>query len=180
MDPAPAATVILLRHPYEVLMVRRNPDLAFMGGFWVFPGGRVDAADHGSPEQAARRELTEEAAIRLRPGAELIPFARWITPLGLPRRFDTYFFLADATGAVDTETATVDGTEIVAARWVAPGTVLEDGSELAFPTRTQLERLAGFTDTTSLITATRGLTITPILPTIVHNDGRRAVVVPEA
>src|SRR5579875_1714836 len=74
----PAATVILLREPFEVLMVKRNPDLAFMGGYWVFPGGKVEAAD-GSPEGAARRELGEEVSIDLAASTELIPFARWIT-----------------------------------------------------------------------------------------------------
>lgn len=47
----PAATVIVLRpgaddpHALEVLMVRRSRSVAFMGGAYVFPGGRVDATD---------------------------------------------------------------------------------------------------------------------------------------
>jgi len=44
----PAATVLLLREvggELEVLMMRRDTRIAFMGGMWVFPGGRVDAAD---------------------------------------------------------------------------------------------------------------------------------------
>jgi 8-oxo-dGTP pyrophosphatase MutT (NUDIX family) len=47
----PAATVIVLRPgvadsgALEVLMVRRNRAVAFMGGAYVFPGGRVDEAD---------------------------------------------------------------------------------------------------------------------------------------
>jgi 8-oxo-dGTP pyrophosphatase MutT (NUDIX family) len=179
--PLPAATVMLVRDPFQVLMVRRNVALKFMGGFWVFPGGKVDAGD-GSPAQAARRELTEEAGIVLGPGVELIPFARWITPLGLPRRFDTHFFLVDAgaDGAIDTDDASVDGSEIVEARWVSPQVALEDGTALAFPTRKQLEHLAQFSDTASLIAASRGLTISPILPEIVRNDGGRAVVIPDA
>ncbi len=43
----PAATVLLLRNGesgVEVLMLRRNSEIAF-GGMWVFPGGRVDADD---------------------------------------------------------------------------------------------------------------------------------------
>jgi len=43
-----AATVLLLREfegELEVLMMRRGASLAFMAGMWVFPGGRVDAAD---------------------------------------------------------------------------------------------------------------------------------------
>ena len=46
--PVPAATVILLRDGpdgLETLMLRRNSKLAFVGGMWVFPGGRVDPED---------------------------------------------------------------------------------------------------------------------------------------
>jgi 8-oxo-dGTP pyrophosphatase MutT (NUDIX family) len=44
----PAATVLLLREQrgkLEVLMMRRSESVSFMGGMWVFPGGRLDAAD---------------------------------------------------------------------------------------------------------------------------------------
>jgi 8-oxo-dGTP pyrophosphatase MutT (NUDIX family) len=178
MDPRPAATVILLRRPYEVLMVQRNPGLAFMGGYWVFPGGKVET-DDGSPERAARRELAEEAAIALSEEAELIPFARWITPVGLAQRYDTHFFLADAVDAVDSQMVSVDGSEIVEARWIDPRQALSDDSPLAFPTRKQLERLTAFSDKDTLMAACRGLTITPVLPRIVHDDGTATVALPE-
>ena len=45
--PRPAASVMLMRTGaggLEILFLRRNPTLAFHGGYWVFPGGRVDAA----------------------------------------------------------------------------------------------------------------------------------------
>ncbi len=44
---SPAATVMLVedRPDLRVLMVRRTSRLAFAGGMWVFPGGRVDPAD---------------------------------------------------------------------------------------------------------------------------------------
>jgi 8-oxo-dGTP pyrophosphatase MutT (NUDIX family) len=67
----PAATVLVLRDTtggIEVFMVRRHHAAAFMGGAYVFPGGRVDAADRsadaswcdGVPEAECR--LPEEAA----------------------------------------------------------------------------------------------------------------------
>jgi 8-oxo-dGTP pyrophosphatase MutT (NUDIX family) len=47
--PRDAATVILLRDrsggPYEVFLMRRHTNQAFMGGAYVFPGGRLDDAD---------------------------------------------------------------------------------------------------------------------------------------
>jgi 8-oxo-dGTP pyrophosphatase MutT (NUDIX family) len=44
----PAATLLLLRDrgpQVEVLMMRRQRQLSFMGGMWVFPGGRLESAD---------------------------------------------------------------------------------------------------------------------------------------
>jgi len=46
--PSPAATVLLLRdgaRGIEVLMQRRRASLSFMGGMWVYPGGRHETAD---------------------------------------------------------------------------------------------------------------------------------------
>jgi 8-oxo-dGTP pyrophosphatase MutT (NUDIX family) len=92
-NPRPASTVIVLRDSSagpEVFMVRRHQDTAFMGGAYVFPGGRVDAADHDGSDAwcdglepataqlssldaevavafhvAAARELFEEAGVLL-------------------------------------------------------------------------------------------------------------------
>lgn len=47
--PAPAATIVLLRPAVagrEVLLLRRPLQSAFAPDTWVFPGGRVDAADY--------------------------------------------------------------------------------------------------------------------------------------
>jgi 8-oxo-dGTP pyrophosphatase MutT (NUDIX family) len=56
-----AATVLLLRESegeLEVLMMHRGAGLAFMAGMWVFPGGRIDAADASA---AARARVAPEA-----------------------------------------------------------------------------------------------------------------------
>ncbi|WP_298336236.1 hypothetical protein [Ferrimicrobium sp.] len=59
MSTAPlrlASTVMLVRDApagFEVLLLRRNKDLAFAGGAHVFPGGSVDAGD-GDPTLVAR------------------------------------------------------------------------------------------------------------------------------
>ena len=75
-DPAkvpakPAATVMLLRDTpqgIEVFMLRRTTAAAFAGGMYVFPGGKVDAADGDGDEGyviAAIRECYEEAGVLL-------------------------------------------------------------------------------------------------------------------
>lgn len=52
LKPRDAATLILVDHAGpapRVLMGRRRPDLAFMPGKYVFPGGRVDPTDAKAP-----------------------------------------------------------------------------------------------------------------------------------
>ena len=95
----PAATVVLVREGdegLEVLLVQRNKALTHMGGMWVFPGGRVDAADY-SPQaddyraalNAAIRETREEAGLELE-DSQLAYLSHWITPEGAKRRFATW------------------------------------------------------------------------------------------
>jgi 8-oxo-dGTP pyrophosphatase MutT (NUDIX family) len=54
----PASTVVLLRgdHPFEVFLVQRSDSVAFLGGAHVFPGGRVDPADHSRDFVGGARE----------------------------------------------------------------------------------------------------------------------------
>lgn len=81
--PRPAAAVILWRpgpEGREVFWVRRGESLSFAGGFYAFPGGRLDRADAAIPvpgkdgEEAAFvacacRELFEETGVLLARGA---------------------------------------------------------------------------------------------------------------
>jgi len=151
----PAATVVLLRDAggsLEALLVRRNAQLSFHGGAWVFPGGRVDPEDYAgvadpsdvlaAARNAAVREALEEAGVTIiRDG--LIALSRWVTPVGLPKRFDTWFFAARALD----ERVQVDGGEIHEHRWLRPEVALaaqRSGEiELPPPTFVTLTGLAG-------------------------------------
>lgn len=128
----PAATVVVLRDGQdgcEALLVRRNVRLSFHGGAWVFPGGRIDPEDYrggagaadivGAARRAAVREAREEAGVLIT-DESLVLLSRWITPEGLPKRFDTWFFAARA-GA---DTVRVDGEEIHEHRWMSPEAAL--------------------------------------------------------
>jgi len=151
----PAATVILIRNAasgLETLLLRRNAALEFHGGSWVFPGGRIDPADYdppgeGGPEEDARvvaaraaaREAREEAGLDLDPET-LVYFSHWTTPIGLPRRFSTWFYLAPAPdGSVE-----VDGGEIHDHRWMTPAAALDDrdAGHIALPAPTYVSLLA--------------------------------------
>lgn len=129
----PSATVVVVRDGsagLEVLLVRRSKKLTFHGGAWVFPGGRIDPEDHlperpnhipSAARRAAVRELREEANLEIEESS-LQPISRWITPELMPKRFDTWFFLAPARGY----DVVVDGGEIREFRWATPSAALEE------------------------------------------------------
>jgi len=60
----------------------------------------------------------------------LQPWSRWITPVGLPKRFDTLFFLARAPAGQQPEP---DAGETTALAWVAPLDALQRHAQDAFP-----------------------------------------------
>ncbi|MFN0026982.1 MAG: NUDIX hydrolase [Acidimicrobiales bacterium] len=157
-----AATVIVVRDRpgggLETLLLRRSADLAFHGGSWVFPGGRIDAEDHhpDRPEdldhaaaQAAAREAREEADVQVEID-DLLPFAHWTTPPGRARRFATWFFLAPLRAHVAHGEISVDGSEIDDHLWVTPDEALQRHAsgevELPAPTFVSLTRLRSYRD----------------------------------
>ena len=77
----PAATVMLLRDGsggLEVFMLRRTTAAVFASGMYVFPGGKVDAADGEGDEAfvaAAIRECFEEAGVLLAVDDDDLPVA---------------------------------------------------------------------------------------------------------
>jgi 8-oxo-dGTP pyrophosphatase MutT (NUDIX family) len=176
--PRQAATVIVLRggdKRLEILLVQRTPKARFMGGAWVFPGGAVDAGeDHRA---AGVREVAEETGIELSGPAALVPFARWITPPEVTIRFDTYFFLTVAPEGAE---VTIDGSEIVDARWFEPGRALE-GSEageilMVFPTIKNLETLARFKTADELLAWASTHEVRPVQPRV-EGQGETARIV---
>lgn len=162
----PAASVIVLRNaPLEVLMLRRNEKSSFVPGAWVFPGGMLDPGERA--QDAAVRETREECGIVLDADA-LVLTSRWITPVGIPKRFDTWFFLANVPRGIEVR---VDGGEIVDAMWIAPAAALARRDlKLVFPTIRNLEALTGFDSADALLESRRGAVIEPIEPVLV--DGK--------
>lgn len=80
--PKPASTVVLVDNASRVYMTKRPETMKFLGGFYVFPGGKVDKEDyeveqgklkkanledsfHYAHYVAAARELFEEVGILL-------------------------------------------------------------------------------------------------------------------
>ena len=86
VQPKPAASVVLVRpgsaEPVELYMIRRHEGMRFLGGFYAFPGGKVDAADAAPEALASVRGLTPEAAAeRLRNPEGLPSLAFWVAAI---------------------------------------------------------------------------------------------------
>jgi len=86
-EPRPAASVVLVREapagapePLEVYMIRRNKGMKFLGGYYAFPGGKVDPGD-AAPEVLARcHGLGVPEAEEVFPGHAGAPaLAFWVT-----------------------------------------------------------------------------------------------------
>ena len=155
----PAATVVVLRDSdrgLETLMLRRNADLAFAGGMWVWPGGRLDPGDYerGEPSEdplaleaaarrAAVREAREEADLQVDPDS-LVRFSHGRRRQMSPKRFATWFFAAPAPEGV----VHIDGGEIHDHAWMTPAEAMarRDALDIVLspPTWITLEQLVGF------------------------------------
>jgi 8-oxo-dGTP pyrophosphatase MutT (NUDIX family) len=82
--PRPAASVLLVRpgaaSALEVYMIRRGAQMRFLGGYYAFPGGKVDAADAAADAFARCRGLTPDGAGRVIPTVDGVPpLAFWVT-----------------------------------------------------------------------------------------------------
>lgn len=102
-------------------------------------------------------------------------YSHWITPEGMPRRYDTRFFLCRAPAGQE---PLHDGQETVDHCWVRPADALARHAAGSFnlvpATRKQLEFLARFADSNSLLRHVAAIERVPaILPTLIMgSDGR--------
>ena len=118
--------------------------------------------------------LTREAPLDL---DALVWTSRWITPIVLPKRFDTYFFLAiagpDALATVDDG----DNGEAVDVRWITPSAAI-DTLQIVFPTMKNLEAITGFDTAQELLASRRGVHVPATCPVLVIDEGRKKIILP--
>lgn len=99
----------------------------------------------------------------------LVWTSRWITPEGLPKRFDTWFFLTRVSREA---TATPDLAEVAEVRWIAPADALaahaSGAMPMVFPTLRNLEAILGHQTAAGLLASRRGALIEPVLPVLVN------------
>ncbi len=107
-------------------------------------------------------------------------FAHWITPEGLPKRFDTHFFLAVAPSEQE---ALYDQLETSAGAWFQPAEIIERFQHgelpIAFPTFHQLRALSAFKSVHEALTAASTCYVPTHLPHLVQQEDGSYVYLPE-
>lgn len=107
-------------------------------------------------------------------------FAHWITPEGLPKRFDTHFFLATAPAE---QQAIYDNLETSEGTWVAPAEALEraqrDEFPIVFATIHQLHDLARFTSAAEALQAATDAPVQTRAPMLIERAGQFHVHLPD-
>ncbi|WP_167854786.1 NUDIX hydrolase [Mangrovimicrobium sediminis] len=179
----PASTVALLRDSaqgIETLLLRRGQDLAFAPDRWVFPGGRLEAADYtadagevgeeSAARQAAARESLEECGLHPDPAAMQL-LSRWTTPVGHPRRFSTYIFAAPLPGS---EAVVVDGGEICDYCWLPVAEALQRHCagqlDILPPTMVTLRLITRFTAVDEFLRAASAMPVPQIFPVLCRTE----------
>jgi 8-oxo-dGTP pyrophosphatase MutT (NUDIX family) len=95
----------------------------------------------------------------------LVPFAHWITPEFMPKRFDTHFFLVSAPAD---QAAAHDGSESVDSVWTTPAAALEEARAgrrtIIFPTLLNLKKLGRSSRTDEALERARREPVVTVLP----------------
>lgn len=155
------------------------------GGDALVDAARLEsiAARYRDPLQSGERtmlDLVHEEDLELAFDL-LVPFAHWITPEFMPKRFDTYFFLVPAP---PDQLAVHDGSESVDSLWttIPDALDLEQRGErtIIFPTLENMKKLGRSPTVEAAIDAARQAPIVTVLPRIEKEaDGSLTMVLPE-
>jgi 8-oxo-dGTP pyrophosphatase MutT (NUDIX family) len=144
----------------------------------VLLGGAAPPAA-GARERLVAREIGLREVVGHVDAAALRPWARWVTPEGMPRRYDTAFFVAGVPDGQEPDGAT---TEAVGAGWCAPAQALhewEDGVRaLMPPTWAVLSELAAADTAAGLLDAAAGRRPEPVTPSFRPEGERVGLAVP--
>ena len=148
----------------------------------------IDAKRAGEIEAAHRTQLCEgkisfgqvlaDSGILLALD-ELVPYAHWITPEGVPKRFDTWFFLA---AAPPEQLGAHDGKESTDSIWLSPREALAGGEsgrfKLPFPTTRNLIRLGKQPGVRAALDEACGRSIVTVMPVVTKVNGGRQLRIP--
>ena len=123
-------------------------------------------------------DVVRGLGVRLRLDA-LTVFARWITPVMMPKRFDTWFY---AVRAPSDQVAACDGRETVDAEWIAPAEILrlEAAGErtVIFPTRMNVQLLNEAISAEDCVARALDRKLVTVLPVVETRGEGRFLVLP--
>ncbi|TAJ96611.1 MAG: NUDIX hydrolase [Reyranella sp.] len=161
-----------------VLLARKRGQRALIG-----------AADLKGIEERWRAKLAkDEASIvdmveaeDLEIATELMtPYAHWITPTFVPKRFDTWFFLAEAP---EDQVALHDGSESTDSVWIGAQEAIDEAKAgkrtLVHATMKNLELLAEGKTVAGAIAAASARKIVTVQPWVEVKDGKKFLHIPE-
>lgn len=148
----------------------------------------IAAADLKGIEERWRAKLAKDEAsiVDLVEGEDLelatdmmVPFAHWITPTFAPKRFDTWFFLAEAP---EDQIALHDGSESVDSVWIGAQEAIDQAAAgrrtLVHATYKNLELLAEGRTVAGTVAAARARKIVTVQPWVESRDGKRYLHIP--
>lgn len=148
----------------------------------------IAAADLKGIEQRWRAKLAkDEASIVDLVEAEdlelatdlMVPYAHWITPTFVPKRFDTWFFLAEAP---QDQIALHDGSESVDSVWIGAQQAIDEAKAgrrtLVHATQKNLELLAEGGTVAGAIEQAAKRKIVTVQPWVEAKDGKRYLHIP--
>lgn len=143
----------------------------------------ADLARHRTAVEAGHQPfggLLERYGVRLDPSA-LRPWARWVTPAGETRRYDTRFFVAFVPEGVEPADVT---TESSSAAWIGVGDAIEQAHRgqriLLPPTLVTLTELSAYSQVADVLRAAGQRRIDAVRPDVeAHPDGTLSAVLPD-
>ncbi len=110
---------------------------------------------------------------------ELVPYARWITPESMPKRFDTWFFLA---AAPPEQLGAHDGRESTDSLWLSPREAIAGGEsgrfKLPFPTTRNLIKLGKQPNVRAALDDAKGKPVVTVMPVMTRLNGGRQLRIP--
>ncbi|MDF1687118.1 MAG: 8-oxo-dGTP pyrophosphatase MutT (NUDIX family) [Parvibaculaceae bacterium] len=175
-----ALQIAAIREAFEeagVLLARPR------GSDALIEGARLKGLDAWRPKldkgEAGILEFLEAEDLELAVDL-LTPFAHWITPDMMPKRFDTHFYLAIAPSDQVPEH---DGREAVDSVWIDPQVALDDAAAgkrtVIFPTRMNLVKLARGRSVSDAMAQIADEGFVTVLPKVEKRDGRAMLCIPE-
>lgn len=129
-------------------------------------------------DEASILDLVEAEDLEL--ATELMtPYAHWITPTFVPKRFDTWFFLAEAP---EDQIALHDGSESTDSVWIGAQEAIDEATAgrrtLVHATQKNLELLAEGGTVAGAIAAAAVRKIVTVQPWVESRDGKRYLHLP--